>query len=414
MGCIINSKFLRCSAIGALFFSNYACALGFGEITLHSRIGEPLRAEVALHGSDNQEVETACYSLTPLRGSDLPVVTNARTRLVRAGQDFRLLITGGQPISEPVFMIGLRASCGVDLQRDYVLMPAAPLALSENPRQPSIAAVDLASRKKTGSTREWPAHDGDTMESIAESQAPGSIIEQRRLLAAMQRANPGLQPEQILTEGTAVRIPNLAQRITAEQPLDPEAQVLPPRPQSKERPPAPRAKKPVRRDTLAELDIKGADRVMLGAEPEALKPGELAVAQRNEVSDMDGRMLKMETSLRSLNLQVENLNTAVEVTAEAMALRQKLQAAQAQLAQDKAEPTIKPAGNSAAIPATTAQATDNSRTGNWLELLFSALAGGLIAGAIAHLLGKRQAVQPIDNGQVINLSAARRKKPSKV
>lgn len=371
-GWIINSRFLCCSVIGALFFSNYACALGFGEITLHSRIGEPLRAEVVLHGSDNQEIAAACYSLTPLRDSDLPVVTNARTRLVRTGENFRLLITGGQPISEPVFMIGLRAGCGVDLQRDYVLMPAAPLTVSESSRQLPITAVDRAPRQKSQATVEWPTQDGDTLESITESQTPGRITQQRRQLAREAQPTPRRAPR----EGHAV---------------------------------APRTKKAVHHDTLTKLGIKGADRVMLGAEPEASNPGEQPVAQRNEMSEMDGRMLKMETSLRTLNLQVENLNAAVEVTAEAMALRQKLQAAQAQLAQDQAEAPIKLAATAVA----TTQIADNSRMGNWLELLFSALAGGLIAGAIAHLLGKRQAARPIDNGQVINLNAARRKKPRK-
>ena len=344
---------------------------------MHSRIGEPLRAEVVLHGSDNQEIAAACYSLTPLRDSDLPVVTNARTRLVRTGENFRLLITGGQPISEPVFMIGLRAGCGVDLQRDYVLMPAAPLTVSESSRQLPITAVDRAPRQKSQATVEWPTQDGDTLESITESQTPGRITQQRRQLAREAQPTPRRAPR----EDHAV---------------------------------APRAKKIVRHDTLTKLGIKGADRVMLGAEPEASNPGEQPVAQRNEMSEMDGRMLKMETNLRTLNLQVENLNAAVEVTAEAMALRQKLQAAQAQQAQDQAQTPTKLSGTPATLPVATAPAADNSRMDNWLELLFSALAGGLIAGAIAHLLGKRQAARPIDNGQVINLNAARRKKPRKV
>lgn len=371
-GWIINSRFLCCSVIGALFFSNYACALGFGEITLHSRIGEPLRAEVVLHGSDNQEIAAACYSLAPLRNSDLPVVTNARTRLVLTGEIFHLLITGGQPISEPVFMIGLRARCGVDLQRDYVLMPAAPLTASESSRQLPIAAVDRAPRQKSRTASEWPTQDGDTLESSAESHPPGNIVQPRRQLAREAQPTPRRTPR----EDHAV---------------------------------APRAKKTVRHDTLTKLGIKGADRVMLGAEPEASNPGEQPLAQHNELSEMDGRMLKLETNLRTLNLQVENLSAAVEVTAEAMALRQKLQVAQAQLAQDQAPALTRLSATPAAIPV----ATDNTRMGNWLELLFSALAGGLIAGAIAHLLSKRQAVRPIDNGQVINLNAARRKKPRK-
>lgn len=294
-----------------------------------------MRAEVPVHGSDNQEIESACFSLTPLPAAELPVVTLARTRLTRNGQEFRLLITGSQPISEPVFIIGLRASCGVDLQRDYVLMPEAPLTQDESRENLPIAAVDKATSQKLAKRREQRA--GDT-EVPAEKADPS---------AGSSRA-PGKAP-----------------------------------------PSAPRPKKTIPRSTLAELGMPGGDRILLGAEPDPLNSSELALAPRRELTDMDDRMLKLETSLHSLNQQVDSLSTALEVTAETVALRQKLQAAQAEQSRNDSEMTIK-------ARAPTSQSPEHANLGNWLELLLSALAGACISGGIAHLLSRRRSRQGKD------------------
>ena len=384
--------------IGAVFFSNYACALGFGEITLHSRIGQALSAEVPIYGSSAQEIEAACFSLRPAPGSELPVINSARTRLVRKGEEFRLHITGSQAIAEPVFMIALRASCGIELQRDFVLMPAAPLPPSENLQNLPIAAVDRVKNQKSTNALEWIAHDGDTLADIAEAQAPSSRARQKRLLTALQRANPALDPEQSLAEGTPINAPQRRAKPAAEPSMDLAAANT--SRQADEVPPTPRQKKTIRPNVLAALDLKGADRVMLGAEPNELKPGELAVAPRNEVSEMNGRMLKLETSLHTLNLQVENLSAALEVSAEAMALRQQLQAAQAQQAHQAEEIPLK-----AAAPVAP---PDDSNRGNWLELLLSALIGGGVAGGIAHLLSQRRPPQTQD--KILVKSTTRRRR----
>ena len=130
----MNASTFRLSTLSAALLSvTPAWAIGFGDIILHSRIGEPLRAEVPITAEADDHLETTCFSLAPLNGSDLPVISGAKTKLVREGARYRLHITGSKPISEPIFLIGLRAGCGVDLQRDYVLMPAEPLVLSVPP-----------------------------------------------------------------------------------------------------------------------------------------------------------------------------------------------------------------------------------------------------------------------------------------
>lgn len=90
-------------------------------------------------------------------------------------------------------------------------------------------------------------------------------------------------------------------------------------------------------------------------------------------------MLKMEATIQLLHTQIEALDKALALTAETLTLQQKLQAAQAASGALPA-PVAKPAEPPPPAPS-------NS---NWLEILLSALAGGAIAGGLAHLLGRRR------------------------
>ncbi|UCV04480.1 FimV family protein [Dechloromonas denitrificans] len=371
----MNSRALHLSALSAALFSSVANAVGFGEITLHSRVGEPLRAEVPVLTRAGEEIDTVCFSLAPLPGSDLPVVTAARTRLVRNGANYRLLITGTRPIAEPVFMVGLRANCGADLQRDYVLMPAAPIMLAEVDRELPVAAATTSPRK-TGNSREWRARDGDTLAGIAESQAPASAAAQRRLLVAMLRANPDISPDAPLLEGTPVQIPKLRERMPTRRTADTEPPLAPQNAAAGEAP-APRPKRTAPSAPSAKPASGGTDRVILGTPPDDLKPGEKATPA--SLSQMEERMLKLEMTLHLLDQEVDKLNNALALTTEALSAQHKLQAAQA-------------AQTPPAVPAAVATPAkpERSTQDNWLELLISALVGGGIAAGLAHILGRNR------------------------
>jgi len=377
----MNPRLFQLSVLSTALFSGYAAAVGFGEIVLQSRIGEPLRAEVPILANAGDQIDTACFTLATLPGSDLPVVSAGRIRLVRNGQNYRLFITGTKPIAEPIFIIGLRANCGIELQRDFVLMPPAPMMLAEADgfgQAPSAAVIS----KKTGNTKEIRAHEGDTLESIAEAQAPGDLAGQRRLLAAMQRANPNLSAEQALSEDTPVRIPKLRKSYAAESaeraeplPVAPRSEAPPPRARKPAPPPEPRPA----------VASKGQDRLVLGAPPAETIAGEKPVAQHGTQSEMEERMLKLEATLNLLNQEVDKLNNALTLTTEALAVQNKLQNAQSlQAASPPAAAAIK-ATTPPPVPA------ERSSQNNWLELLLSALVGGGIAGGLAHLLARRSA-----------------------
>lgn len=377
----MNTGLFRLSALGLALASSYAGAVGFGEIVLHSRVGEVLRAEVPLLAGPDDAIETACFSLSAMHGAELPVVSSARIRLVRNGSSYRLLISGNRPVSEPVFVIGVRATCGFDLQRDYVLMPSAPVMLASGDDGITPPTVSPAPRK-SADFREWRAQEGDTLAAIAESQAPDSAAGQRRLLAALKRANPNILADEPLTDGTLVRIPNLRQRPPAQTGTPTTTAPRPHRTQSEEPPPAKPKKlpKPAARSTPADMP---GDRLVLGKPPAELQPGESAVPARANLSEMEERMLKLETTLHSLNQEVDKLNSALALTTEALAVQNKIQAAQAAQAAPDTTPAIKA---SVATP----PASEPSSRNNWLELLLSALVGGGLAAGMAHMLSRNR------------------------
>ncbi|UCV22139.1 type IV pilus assembly protein FimV [Ferribacterium limneticum] len=323
---MIVLRLLRHGLLSAAIFSGSASAVGLGEITLHSRIGEALRADIPVI-SGGESLNAACFSLGPVPGADFPVITAARTRLVRIGPDYRLILTGSKAIDEPVVVISLRAGCGMDLQREYVLLPAPPLSTA-NDIEPPLTVASPAPRE------------------MPRSRAP-------------------------------------AERFSERWAADSDA---PPQPAAKPRPPrtAPNAatkpKKPLPRETLAGI-ASGKDRIILGAALDDLPPpgaGDPLVP----VNELDERLLKMETTLHLLNQEVDKLSTAVTLGAESRAVREKLQDMQAQQATPGILPSVQ-----AATPQAPARAKSNYD--DWLELLFGLLLGGSVSAGVAHLVSRR-------------------------
>jgi pilus assembly protein FimV len=323
---MIASRLLRQGLLSAAIFSGAASAVGLGEINLHSRIGETLRADIPII-SGGESLDAACFSLGPVANADLPVITSARTRLVRIGQDYRLILTNSKTIDEPIVLISLRADCGMDVHREYVLLPAPP---------PS-------------------AHDGEPTGEVA---------------APMPRE---VRPRRARAE-----------RLSENRMVDNES---PDRPAAKPRQEraapsaAPKAKKPLPRDTLAGV-ASNKDRLVLGAALDDLPPPN-AGDPLAPINELDERLLKMETTLHLLNQEVDKLNTAVSLGAESRAMREKLQGMQAQQASPGPLPDIQ-----ATAPQAPARAAANNN--GWLELLVGLLLGGSVSAGVAHLVSRRQ------------------------
>lgn len=299
--------------LASVFFASGAGAAGFGELTLHSRIGENLLAEVPILGNGKELADPNCYALSPNPGSDLPVITNARLRLTHNKDSYRLLIVGSRPIAEPVFAISVRINCGFDLRHDYVLMPDAPLPLAE--------LIESAAPAQGNRSRD--------LETAADRPAPAK---------KKQRAKAGKRNNNQASLG--------------------------------------RHQSGTTMSRTASQDWPAGDRLTLSAAPLELRPGESAAPAN--AKEIEERLLKMETTLHTLNQEIETLNTSLQLSTEMQSAKQDLQLAQS------AQPTL-----ASAI-------TPRDASDGWLELLVSSLLGGSLAiGAAAYLGRHKQTNRPI-------------------
>jgi pilus assembly protein FimV len=339
----MTPRLLRLTALSAALFSSYAGAVGFGEIILHSRIGEPLRADIPLHLSKGETIDGTCFTLDPIGNSELPVITKGSIKLIQDGGRSRLSISGG-PVLEPIFVIGLRAGCGADLRREFVLMPDEPIELA-------MAAT--------------PA----PVTAAPETRAKASNIAERDASGVYSNVEPA---------------PSAPPAPKAKPKPKPASDDIPPPPRPKPRP----APKPPAEKKAAAPEAK-TDRIVLGAPPTELRPGEKATAAKGMAPEAEQRIVQLESTLSLLNEEVDRLNKALALTAETLAAQQKLQAAQAALQQQNTAAPAPVASVPGPVPA--AAPADSPAGGNWLELLLSALAGGAIAAGLARIFaGQRQ------------------------
>jgi hypothetical protein len=139
-----------------------ALAAGLGELTVNSRIGEPLQAEVAIIAGPDEKLEAVCFSLARIKDAELPVITGARLQLEQGGQGKLLRISAAEALLEPLAMLRLRAGCGVELQRDYVVMPLPPDSMQQSatiasrPIRTTAAAVVREPRQTESAPRAVP------------------------------------------------------------------------------------------------------------------------------------------------------------------------------------------------------------------------------------------------------------------
>lgn len=328
---MIAIRLLRLGLASAAIFSGSAWAVGLGEITLHSRIGETLRADIPVLAG-GETIDAACFSVGAIPEADLPVVTSARTRLVRVGQDYRLVLTSSKPIDEPIALISVRAACGYDLKREYVLMPAPPPSAANDIEAPTVASMPPAPHESARRRSSAERYVGTLADSSEASERPAA-----RTRPPKSAANQASKP-----------------------------------------------KPPLPRETLAGM-ASGMDRVILGAAHDDAPPPRTGDPLA-PVNELDERLLKMETTLHLLNQEVDKLNTAVTLAAESRAMREKLQGLQAQQA---TAPSVLLPNAEAALSSAPARATSSAN--DWLELLFGLLLGGSVSAGVAHLVSRRQA-----------------------
>lgn len=109
--------------------SNYAAAIGLGEIDVTSHLGEPLRAKINVHGI-NSLADESCFKLAKSNeGEDYLKAVNFKLTNLLGGEAL-LFVSSNQVIDDPVVNLSIATQCEDVIKRDYVLL-LDPLLINE-------------------------------------------------------------------------------------------------------------------------------------------------------------------------------------------------------------------------------------------------------------------------------------------
>ena len=273
----------------APFCGAAAHAAGLGELTTHSSLGEPLRAEVRLMRAPGEDIDANCVKAVSGSSDDMPWIHNARIRL--AGD--RLLVTTREPVNHPIAMLGLRVACGFELRREFTLLLSPPVVgrtapLIDTPvtmpdRAPADAPTAPATSRRTTLPPAAAPHSPRPPATTSARPAPASA----RPAAPARQA--GLTPPAAIAplRAAAARAPEPPRQdrlvIGAGDeaslvPLRMSAQLAnPPKSDDSGAPPAPRSQE---QRTLAEIDDRIAAQLELDEKIKRLEEYQALLKER--------------------------------------------------------------------------------------------------------------------------------------
>lgn len=151
----------------ALLMSSHGAAIGLGEISVQSSLGQPFRASIPLQGDINEDVDLACLNLAPPPPVD-GMVYLRRARLSLSEQDGirQLLISGTHALNEPYLIVVIQSGCQTQgrLLREYTVLIDPPAGTAVEPpsgseQQTSIDTLPWGARPEKEIAPPTPASD---------------------------------------------------------------------------------------------------------------------------------------------------------------------------------------------------------------------------------------------------------------
>lgn len=359
-------------------------AAGLGELRLLSYLGEPLRAEVDLIDPAKELSRSACFRLEIPLHSDLPHVAEAQFELSGRGEKKVLQIRSRTALNEPAQILSLRLLCGIEMRRDYSLLPELRLSPAEMKSadaggrnvQATEEVMSQGGRGRgRGPGRVVPERriqaDGEqTLRQVVRSLRPYSPSAERWLYRKMASLNPEWRSGQVIPAGTEIIIPRLRDYSQTSDAAAP-APVLPP--------------------PVQPLESES------GGQPPRLPD---ALAER--VAAIEREFLVLTERMQALQEQTELLVRALtEAEAAAAAAEQELAeiSRQTRISEPVPEsPTDVPEDQSPpSLPVRNASGeTDLESTASfgWLELLLAVFGVAVLATLLSYILVLRRLRKP--------------------
>ncbi|MEO5661065.1 MAG: hypothetical protein ABIQ90_14915 [Polaromonas sp.] len=193
-------KIKTISILLSLFHLGSASALGLGDLTVRSTLGQPLHATVSLLGATSNTTAD-CFSLGASTSGLTPLV-RAQLNIERAGSKTLLHIRTPQTLNDPIAQFVLISDCETRLTRDYVVLldppsrvesaattssltPVAQLATTPIVAENALTARPVKSRKPrpkprtVRTARSTSQTDTPRSPSAANTSAPRLVISGR-------------------------------------------------------------------------------------------------------------------------------------------------------------------------------------------------------------------------------------------
>lgn len=179
-------------------------AFGLGQITLHSALNEPFKAEIEVNAlrddeRDNLQVRLASNQDFERAGLERNyLLTQLRFEVVDEGAVTRVLISSDIPIKEPFLGFLLSATTGQGrLLREYTVLLDPPKALYGSSNTSSSALVSQQRIETPRSTSgyfpqqsDYKVRSRDTLWSIAERTRPSADVSMQQMMLALLEENP--------------------------------------------------------------------------------------------------------------------------------------------------------------------------------------------------------------------------------
>lgn len=166
----------------AMLPANPACALEFGNIAVHSFLGQPFRASIPIGITDGEEVDSSCFSIGKPGDSQLSYLAHANLSVVTTAGGPVLNIFTSQAVGEPYVKLVLNATCGQGrLSREFTVLLDPEDSVVAQPVVVAKPAPPLPPLHEAPAASEGPA-------AVTAAPAPAAGGSRRRKHAAAPAA----------------------------------------------------------------------------------------------------------------------------------------------------------------------------------------------------------------------------------
>jgi len=219
-------------AVGSSLAALPASALELGEITVQSRLGQPLRASIAYALAPNEQLADYCVTMRP--GPSVSGLPGFGAATVRVSNGV-ILLAGKMPVREPMISAHVVVNCpySANLSREYLLffdplisVKPATVTMQSTPQtepvavtpaaigRPVTAATPIAEpvQKDIGTATSYQVQAGESLSTIAqriENRPIGLWPAVNAIFAANPDAFKNNDPNQLLA-GSWLSIPDFA------------------------------------------------------------------------------------------------------------------------------------------------------------------------------------------------------------